>query len=215
MIDIARTTLERDGYTVLAGAVPIAWLERMCAAFEAGSLLSEHWPVPRGQDWRHAQVDLDPTVQQVCRLPVLLELVGAILRQPFFLSQVEGREPKAGGGAQMLHRDGDDAASYAAAMVFLDDYGPANGATAVVPGSHRDLSLGAASALTLTGAAGDIVVFDPNLLHGATTNHSGARRRSLLISYALATSREGLRATEKLRGVRMDCSEVFWNSPPS
>lgn len=209
MIDKARTTLERDGFTVIAGVIPGAWLEPLRAAFDDGVLPSEHWPVPRGADWRHAQVDLDPTVQQVCRLPVLIELVGTILRQPFFLSQVEGREPKAGGGAQLLHRDGDDAASYAAAMVFLDDYGPANGATAVVPGSHRDLSLGAASALILTGAAGDIVVFDPNLLHGATTNASGAPRRSLLISYAAESARAAMTATESLRGVRMDTSGVL------
>ena len=197
------TPLERDGYMVLSGAIPQEWLILLCTAFDAGVMASDRWPVPRGDDWRHAQVDLDPTVQRVCRLPDVVEAVRSILRQPFFLSQVEGREPKAGGGAQPLHRDGDaGATTYAAAMVFLDDYGPANGATRVIPGSHRDPD--ATAALTLSGKAGDIVVFDPNVLHGATTNTSGAARRSLLVSYAAETARDDLSASEALRGVRMD-----------
>lgn len=199
------TPLARDGYAVLSGAIPAEWLEPLRAAFEAGAMASELWPVPRGSDWRHSQLDLDPTVQQVCRLPALVEVVRAILHQPFFLSQVEGREPRSGGGAQMLHRDGEaGATAYAAAMVFLDDYGPANGATRVVPGSHHDPGLDERAALTLSGKAGDIVVFDPNVLHGATTNTSGAARRSLLVSYAAETVREDLSASETLRGVRMD-----------
>ncbi|HVR91239.1 MAG TPA: phytanoyl-CoA dioxygenase family protein [Novosphingobium sp.] len=200
--------LERDGYAVLSGAIPADWLEPLRAAFDAGEMPSDQWPVPRGNDWCHSQLDLDPTVQQVCRLPALVEAVRTMLRQPFFLSQVEGRGPRAQGGQQVLHRDGDaGATSYAAAMVFLDDYGPANGATCVIPGSHR--SSAAVQSLTLSGKAGDIVVFDPNLLHGATTNTSGARRRSLLISYAVESVRETLAASEPLRGVRMDTSGLL------
>ena len=199
------TPLERDGYLVLSGAIPADWLGRLRAAFDAGVMASDRWPVPRGDDWRHAQLDLDSAVQQVCRLPDVVEAVRSILRQPFFLSQVEGREPKAGVGAQQLHRDGDaGATAYAAAMVFLDDYGPANGATRVVPASHRESGTDESTAVTLSGAAGDIVVFDPNVLHGATTNTSGAARRSLLVSYAAETARDDLSASEALRGVRMN-----------
>lgn len=201
--------LARDGFVVMRLAIPTPMLSALRAAFDAGVLASDEWPVPRGPGWRHAQVDLDPAVQAACRLPPLLEAVGSILRQPFFLSQVEGREPLSGGGAQSLHRDGDGDSTYAAAMFFLDDYGAYNGATQVVPGSHRDRGLNAESAHILEGYAGDIVVFDPDLLHGATCNVSGQRRRSLLLSYALAAEYDALRASEALRGVRMDTSEVF------
>lgn len=206
------TPLERDGYMVLSGAIPRGWLGPLRAAFEAGTLASELWPVPRGRDWHHSQLDLDPTVKQVCRLPALVEAIRTILQLPFFLSQVEGREPNPGGGAQTLHRDGDPGATtYAAAMMFLDDYGPANGATCVIPGSHRNP--GATAAVTLAGKAGDIVVFDPNVLHGATTNTSGAPRRALLASYAAESERGALRSTEALRGVRMDTSGTLWPRP--
>ena len=203
------TPLERDGFVVLADAIPADWIKPLRAAFEDGARPSERWPVPRGADWRHSQLDLDPIVQQVCRLPPLIEAVRAILQQPFFLSQVEGREPKSGGGAQLLHRDGDGTGTYAAAILFLDVYDAANGATRVVAGSHRDAVLDESYAATLSGQPGDIVVFDPNVLHGATMNTSGLPRRSLLISYAAETARDLLEASAELRGVRMAPSEVL------
>ncbi len=199
--------LDRDGYLLLRGVVPEAWRQALRAAFDAG--VGDHWPAPRGPDWRHALVDLDPTVQATCRLPPLLAAAGRILGGPFFLSQVEGREPLPDGGHQNLHRDG-AGLEVAGALVFLDAYGPDNGATRVVP---RPLDLGGepheASALTLVGEAGDVLVFDADVLHGATRNRSGARRRSLLMAFKRERDRAGEEACRAIRNVRMDTREVF------
>ncbi len=202
------TSLTEDGYVLLPGAVPEDLLELARAAVAAGYLPSDQWPTPRDRQWRLAQVDLDPAIQAICRLPGVLEAAGALIGAPFFLMQIDGRDPMPGNKCQPLHRDAEGAVHpFAIAMVFLDDYGPDNGATQIVPGTHRGEDRG--ETLVLSGKAGDIVVMDANLLHGATSNISGASRRSLLVTWADTRLRDELAASEALRGVRMDTSEVF------
>jgi hypothetical protein len=215
MID--QDALRRDGYVLLRGAVPSDWLESLRTTFDNGVLPSQAWPVPRGPGWRHAQVDLDARVQAVCRLPAVLAAAGTLIGERFFLAQVEGREPLAGGGHQGLHRDlsAQRPGDTVNALAFFDDYGPHNGATRVVPGSHRDRDADAVDpadetrAVQLTGQAGDIVVFDADLLHGASLNPSGARRRSILFGYFAEPRYPAHLQTAHLRNVRMDTSERF------
>ena len=216
MID--REQLHRDGYALLRQAIPSEWLSDLCAAFDVGVKASEQWPVPRGKDWCHSLLDLDAKVQAVCRLPQVLAVVGELIGERFFLSQVEGREPLAGGGYQQLHRDlsakrpGDTVN----ALAYFDDYGPENGATRIVPGSHR-VEPGAppfdfndeSRSVQLSGSAGDILVFDADLVHAGSLNLTGARRRSILIGY-FSEPLYGLHLeTAKLRGVRMDTKDRF------
>ena len=72
---------------------------------------------------------------------------------------------------------------------LLDDFTADNGATRVVPGSHRN-GLAAREALAdqwaphpdqvlLTAPAGTVVVFNSHLWHGGTKNRSDRPRRAL------------------------------------
>jgi Phytanoyl-CoA dioxygenase (PhyH) len=214
--------LHRDGYALLRNAVPAAWLDELRAAFDACATPSAQWSVPRGPDWRHSMLDLEPKIQAVCRLPEMLAVVGELIGERFFLAQVEGREPLMGGGHQGLHRDfsarrpGDTVN----VLVFFDDYGPHNGATRFVPGSHLDGAVTTPAApedesrsTQISGNAGDALVFDANLLHGASLNPSGARRRTILIGYFAEPLYSTHLETAKLRSVRMNTSERF--DPPS
>ncbi len=216
MID--REQLLQDGYALLRQAIPADWLDGLRATFDAGAMSSEQWPVPRGPGWRHSLLDLDPTVQAVCRLPEVLAVAGVLIGERFFLSQVEGREPLAGGGHQGLHTDlsGQRPGDTVNALAFFDDYGPGNGATRIVPGSHRvapgepPFDFGdEARSVQLSGSAGDILVFSSDLVHGGCLNPTGARRRSVLATYFAEPLYGSHLETAKLRSVRMDTRERF------
>lgn len=209
---------QRTGHALLRGAIPPDWLHALRVAFDANVKPSDQWPTPRGADWRHALLDLDPTVQAVCRLPALLAAVGGLIGERFFLAQVEGREPLKGGGHQQLHRDlfAQRPGDTVIAMAYFDDYGPENGATRIVPGSHRpgpneppfDFRDESRS-VQLAGEAGDILVFDADLVHAASINPSGSRRRSILITYFAEPLHAAHQQTARLRGIRMEPSELF------
>ena len=216
--------LHRDGYALLRGAIPAQGLDDLRAAFDAGIKPSDQWPVPRGAGWCHSMLDLDPHVQEVCRLPEMLAVAGELIGERFFLSQVEGREPLAGGGQQMLHRDlsAQRPGDTGIALAYFDDYGPENGATRIVPGSHRpapgeppfDFNDESRS-VQLSGSAGDILVFDADLVHAGSLNPTGARRRSILICYFAETLYSTHLATVNLRSVRLDTAAPFDPAGPA
>ncbi|NWE49909.1 phytanoyl-CoA dioxygenase family protein [Pseudomonas gingeri] len=218
-----REQLHRDGYTLLRRVIPAEWLADLRAVFESGVKPPDQWPVPRGMDWRHSLLDIDSKVQAVCRLPQVLAVVGELIAERFFLSQVEGREPLAGGGHQQLHRDlsAQRPGDIVIALAYFDDYGPENGATRIVPGSHRpgpgespsDFNDECGS-VQLAGCAGDILVFDADLVHAGSLNASGAHRRSLLISYYAESLYASHLETASLRNIRMDTHDRF-DLPPS
>ncbi|WP_027911466.1 phytanoyl-CoA dioxygenase family protein [Pseudomonas sp. URIL14HWK12:I7] len=210
--------LHQDGYALLRQAIPSEWLADLRAVFDAGVRPSDQWPVPRGMDWRYSMLDDDSKIQAVCRLPQLLAVAGELIGERFFLSQVEGREPLAGNGHQQLHRDlsAQRPGDIAIALAFFDDYGPENGATRIVPGSHRP-EPGAppfdfndeSRAVQFSGSAGDILVFDVDLVHAGSLNVIGARRRSILISYFSESLYASHLETVALRNIRMDTSDRF------
>ncbi|MDA8483321.1 phytanoyl-CoA dioxygenase family protein [Pseudomonas resinovorans] len=213
-----REQLHRDGYLLLRRVIPAQWLDELRAVFDAGVKPSSQWPVPRGMDWRHSQLDCDSRIQAVCRLPGVLAVVGELIGERFFLSQVEGREPLADGGHQRLHRDlsAQRPGDMVNALAYLDDYGPENGATRIVPGSHRPAQgeppfdfNDESRSVQLSGSAGDILVFDVDLVHAGSRNRTGERRRSILISYFSELLYASHLETAGLRGIRMDATERF------
>lgn len=216
--------LHRDGYVLLRGAIPAQWLDDLRAAFDAGVKPSDQLPVPRGADWRHSLLDLDPQVQAVCRLPEMLAVVEELIGERFFLSQVEGREPLAGGGQQTLHRDlsAQRPGDTVIALAYFDDYGPGNGATRIVPGSHRPAPgeppfdfADESRSVQLSGSAGDILVFDADLVHAGSLNPTGARRRTILICYFAETLHDAHLKTVNLRSIRMDTADRFDPAGPA
>ena len=102
------------------------------------------------------------------------------------------------------------------ALAYFDDYGAHNGATRIVPGSHRPAQGeppfdfdDESRSVQLCGKAGDILVFDADLVHAASLNPTGARRRSVLACYLAEPLHAAHAQTAKLRNVRMDTGARF------
>jgi len=127
----------------------------------------------------------------------LVRVVGEIIDKSFEAIQVSYRCPQPGYGGQKLHADGlpkmhDGPDDLATAIVPLVEFTAENGATRVVPGSHRRVDLqrlsGQADRLAeeihLTGPAGTAFVFSGHLLHSGTKNKSTNERPALQLQWS-------------------------------
>jgi ectoine hydroxylase-related dioxygenase (phytanoyl-CoA dioxygenase family) len=74
-------------------------------------------------------------------------------------------------------------------LVMIDDFTLENGATKIVPGSHKDSERPSDEYLELNtkrmiGKAGSILLFDSNLWHSAAPNMSNASRKALTPTFS-------------------------------
>jgi hypothetical protein len=192
---VDREGLDRDGFAILRGAIPPARIPQLIERFEDTIVEPDKWPAPREHNVRHAMLDADDEVRAVCLMPEILATLHHIFRARFFLADVQGRDPRPGGGYQALHRDWPACSARAemvVALAFLDPFGPANGATRLVPGTHRvpgelsdhaDFGEAHPQQISAEGGPGDILVFHGHLVHSGWRNRSGAHRRTLQIGY--------------------------------
>jgi ectoine hydroxylase-related dioxygenase (phytanoyl-CoA dioxygenase family) len=133
--------------------------------------------------------------------PKVLSAIAHVFgRREFKLSSLNGRDAAPGTGAQPLHEDWNDYkqdGSFREAgdpfyvvnsLWMLDEFSADNGATRVVPGTHRmrapRFHLPSPLAehpeeVKVTGPPGTVVVFNSHLWHGGTNNTSGRVRRAL------------------------------------
>ena len=112
-------------------------------------------------------------------------LVRYLLGEDCILSSLNSLEPLKGQGNQRLHRDlppGDSPQEpiVANSLWAIDDMDRDNGATRLIPGSHKDSHPPPDDEEGVIYAeipAGDVIVTNAHVLHGASANPSGRRRR--------------------------------------
>lgn len=182
--------LVRDGFVLLQGALDPVALETLRGQFEAA--------VPeRKSGTRHISVWPDEkAVIRACTPPAVLAAVQHILQRPHRMVRIHGRDPLAGGGRQGLHVDwvhGGPVAFVATALAYLDDFDRENGATRLVPGTHRfpfvpdrrsgDPAFVHNEEVTVKGRAGTVLLFNGHLWHSGTCNRSGRPRRALQYTF--------------------------------
>ena len=125
--------------------------------------------------------------------PLLLAVVERLLGPGFLLSAPTGISIGPGEAAQRLHRDD---SVYPVArphpelvvntMWALDDFTVENGATLVVPGSHRwpaDRRAVEGEAVAATMPAGSVLFYVGSLLHAGGANRTAAPRLGVILEY--------------------------------
>ena len=139
-------------------------------------------------------VDKDPLFEICFTQPRVLAGISHVLRGDFKLFSLNSRASLPGEGAQALHADWHSDVEPGDFQVcnsiwLLVDFTEENGATRVVPGSHKrgvspqnaldDPRATHPDEILLTGKAGTVVIFNSHLWHGGTINRSDAPRYAL------------------------------------
>jgi hypothetical protein len=128
----------------------------------------------------------------------VMSAVAQVLDGDVVLATFRGRDPRRGSGQQGFHVDDSrpvpaDRQCLANAFWVLDDMDESNGATRVIPGSHR---LGRVppkgwqrrdarypEERAIAARAGDVLVFSAHLWHAGSKNVSGAPRRIFMAHF--------------------------------
>ncbi len=126
--------------------------------------------------------------------PRVLAAVALVLGPNFKLSSLNSRASLPGHGLQALHADYPRAVEPGDYRVcnsiwLLDDFTEVNGATRLVPGTHRrgttpedemeDPRQTHPEEMLLTAPAGTVVIFNSHVWHGGTLNRSDRPRRAI------------------------------------
>ncbi len=139
-------------------------------------------------------VDKDPLFETCFTHPRVLAAMNHVLKGDFKLSSLNGRASLPGEGLQALHVDWDGGVEPNGYQVcnsiwLLVDFTEENGATRIVPGSHKsgqnpkdamdDPWAPHPEEIQLTAPAGTVVIFNSHLWHGGTVNHTDSPRYAL------------------------------------
>lgn len=195
-----KDSLDKKGFVVFDRLMEPAYLERLRERYEA--IMSDEGIKDKDEEpgtrRPHDLVNKGDVFDGPYTHPQVLAAVYHVLQRNFKLSNYCGRDALPGQGQQHFHSDWaeprrseDDPFHVVNTVWLLDDFCAANGATRVVPGSHRLLgTIGDhfsfegieqtnPEQIILEAPAGSVIVFNSHLWHSGTRNTSDAARRGV------------------------------------
>ena len=139
--------LDEQGYVIFPGIMSDSWLEALRAKYEelmakegqsAGLEVHQEKGTRRLSDL----VNKSEVFDHAYTHPKVLAAIFHVIGREFKLSSLNARDAIPGEGHQSLHadwghREVDEAFHVCNSLWMIDDFTPENGATRVVPGSHR------------------------------------------------------------------------------
>jgi len=196
--------LDQQGYVVLQNLMDSDFLH---AAQERVDELYEQEGDASGSEFKqepHSKrlanvVNKGEIFLRVINTPEVLDCMSHVLGTRFKLSSLNVRSADPNSDwVQPLHIDGgglpDERGYYVCNSIWLlDDFTSDNGATRLIPGSHRwnqkpsdvlaDLTAPHPQEILVTERAGTVVVMNSHLWHGGTANRTGKPRRAMHAYY--------------------------------
>jgi ectoine hydroxylase-related dioxygenase (phytanoyl-CoA dioxygenase family) len=194
--------LDNDGFVVLPGLIDAERLavmrKRIAELQEAeGSAAGHEVGRQQGAAWLADLINKGEVFESTFTEPKILAAAHRVLGD-LRVNSLNFRAALPGEGHQHLHSDWGKAVAdgdfhICNSMWLLDDFTADNGATRVVPGSHRwgqapadvldDPRAPAPDEHLLLGPAGTVIVFNAHLWHGGTRNTTTVPRRGMTLSF--------------------------------
>jgi len=201
-VDDVVAALDQDGYVVVEGlfstdevAAARHDLERVLAATPEGRNSFEGAHTRRV----YALFAKTRTMDAAATHPLVLGVVERVIGHAQ-LSAPTGIEIGSGEVAQILHHDDSiyplprpHAEVVLNTMWALDDFVEANGATRIVPGSHRwadERPTATTATIPAEMAAGSVLFYIGSLWHGGGANHTDRPRLGVIVEYAASWLRQ-------------------------
>lgn len=219
-----KRALDEDGYVAFPGVLTEQHIERLRDVYEhlmakegqsAGLEVHQEAGTRRLADL----VNKDPVFDAMYINPKVLAAVYHVLKRPVKLSSLNARDAIPGEGNQGLHADWgkrqtDEPFHVVNSIWLIDDFTEDNGATRVVPGTHKlggspsdyvaDPAAPHPNQRLIIAPAGTVVVFNSHLWHGGTTNGTDRTRRACHVYYTAREHHQQLNQREYIRKATYD-----------
>jgi ectoine hydroxylase-related dioxygenase (phytanoyl-CoA dioxygenase family) len=199
-IAVARADLTEHGYCLVAGALSPARRDelrmRLYALADEEIAAGTDYVYENGSNQRVWQLlNKGEVFEELAQDDLALKLIGHVIGLDFLLSNIDANIAGPGGPPMFLHADQSFVpppwppfALVANCMWMLDGFTAENGATRVVPGSHRldhgpDYSAPMPESVPVCAPAGTMMVFDGRLWHQTGANTTAAERRAGILAY--------------------------------
>jgi hypothetical protein len=214
--------IARDGFTIVPDAIEPALLDELAADLERLERAYEISPSPNAFEGEHTLrvynlLGLTPVWQQVPVHGSVLPIIEGVLDAGCLVSSLSSIRIQPGETAQPIHADDQlmplarpHVPTVCNSMWALTDFTEANGATRIMPGTHRattapDFSSDYES-IPAEMPRGSVLVWHGSLWHGGGANRTGEDRIGIAMNYCAGWVRQ--QENQQL-GIPVDVARTF------